>query len=122
MNLVAKEYVACQAGRDGVLVLSEFAGAAPEMGEAVLVNPYDEERTAAAVRRALEMPARERRERMAALHARVTRNNVVRLGRALPGLARRRGQRARVRPRRRVARAAPAELRRGVPGRAGSGS
>jgi trehalose 6-phosphate synthase/phosphatase len=47
MNLVAKEYVACQRGRDGVLVLSEFAGAAAEMGEALLVNPYDEDRAAA---------------------------------------------------------------------------
>ena len=46
MNLVAKEYVACQRGEGGVLLLSEFAGAAAEMGEALLVNPYDEERMA----------------------------------------------------------------------------
>jgi trehalose-6-phosphate synthase len=45
MNLVAKEYVACKAESDGVLVLSEFAGAAAEMGEALLINPFDEERT-----------------------------------------------------------------------------
>ncbi len=77
MNLVAKEYVACQQGEAGVLVLSEFAGAAAEMGEAVLVNPYDEERTAAALRFALlELPLEERRERMAALWRRITRNNV----------------------------------------------
>src|SRR5262249_54671174 len=44
MNLVAKEYVACQGRGEGVLLLSEFAGAAAEMGEAFLVNPYDEER------------------------------------------------------------------------------
>jgi trehalose 6-phosphate synthase/phosphatase len=75
MNLVAKEYVACQKGGDGVLVLSEFAGAAAEMGEAVIVNPYDEERTAAAIERALALPPERRRERMAALHRRVTRNN-----------------------------------------------
>ncbi len=75
MNLVAKEYVACQKGGAGVLVLSEFAGAAADMGEAVLVNPYDEERTAAAVRRALALPDEERRERMAALFQRVTRMN-----------------------------------------------
>jgi trehalose 6-phosphate synthase/phosphatase len=80
MNLVAKEYVACQKGGSGVLVLSEFAGAAAEMGEAVLVNPYDEDRTAAAVRRALALPAEERHERMAALHRRVTRNNAFAWG------------------------------------------
>jgi trehalose 6-phosphate synthase/phosphatase len=76
MNLVAKEYVACKRGADGALVLSEFAGAAAEMGEAFAVNPYDEERTASVIERVLEMPPRERRERMAALHARVLRNNV----------------------------------------------
>ncbi len=75
MNLVAKEYVACQKGADGVLVLSEFAGAAAEMGEAVIVNPYDEEQTAVAIERALALPAEERRDRMAALHRRVTRNS-----------------------------------------------
>src|SRR5207253_1960877 len=53
MNLVAKEYVACKAEGGGVLVLSEFAGAAAEMGEALLINPYDEERTAATIKRAL---------------------------------------------------------------------
>jgi trehalose 6-phosphate synthase/phosphatase len=79
-NLVAKEYVACQREGAGVLVLSEFAGAAAEMGEALMVNPYDEGRTAATVRRALEMPADERRERMAALHRRVTHNNVFAWG------------------------------------------
>jgi trehalose 6-phosphate synthase/phosphatase len=76
LNLVAKEYVACQRDGAGVLVLSEFAGAASEMGEAFLVNPYDEERTAETVRRALELPEEERRERMRALHRRVVRNNV----------------------------------------------
>jgi trehalose 6-phosphate synthase/phosphatase len=75
MNLVSKEYVACQKGGAGVLVLSEFAGAAAEMGEAVMVNPYDEEETAAALERALALPAEDRRERMVALHRRVTRNN-----------------------------------------------
>jgi trehalose 6-phosphate synthase/phosphatase len=44
MNLVSKEYVACKGEGDGVLVLSEFAGAAAEMGEALMINPYDEER------------------------------------------------------------------------------
>jgi trehalose 6-phosphate synthase/phosphatase len=81
MNLVAKEYVACQQGGAGVLVLSEFAGAAAEMGEAVLVNPYDEARTAEAVERALELPEDERRDRMATLYRRVRRNDVFAWGR-----------------------------------------
>ena len=80
MNLVAKEFVACKADGDGVLVLSSFAGAAAEMGEALLVNPYDEERTAATVSRALHMEDDEKRERMRALHERVIRNNVFRWG------------------------------------------
>jgi trehalose 6-phosphate synthase/phosphatase len=72
MNLVAKEFVASRPDGDGVLVLSEFAGAAAELAEAVLVNPYDVERTAAALHRVLEMPEEERRTRMAALRERVT--------------------------------------------------
>ncbi|HZH30447.1 MAG TPA: bifunctional alpha,alpha-trehalose-phosphate synthase (UDP-forming)/trehalose-phosphatase [Pyrinomonadaceae bacterium] len=80
LNLVAKEYVACQQDGAGVLVLSEFAGAASEMGEAFLVNPYDEERTAETIERALELPAERRRERMSALHKRVVRNNVFAWG------------------------------------------
>ena len=87
MNLVAKEYVACHEGRDGVLVLSEFAGAATEMAEALRVNPYDEERTAETVARALSMPEDERRDRAAALYRRVVRNNVFAWGeRFLRGL------------------------------------
>jgi trehalose 6-phosphate synthase/phosphatase len=80
MNLVAKEYVACKAEGDGVLVLSEFAGAAAEMGEALLINPYDEERTAATINRALTMDEQERHLRMTALHTRVARNNVFHWG------------------------------------------
>jgi trehalose 6-phosphate synthase/phosphatase len=76
MNLVAKEYVVCQQNQEGVLILSEFAGAAEEMGEALMVNPYDEHRTAAAVEQALLMPVDERRRRMKALQDRVHRNNV----------------------------------------------
>jgi trehalose 6-phosphate synthase/phosphatase len=77
MNLVAKEYVACHRGRDGSLVLSELAGAAAEMGEAFLVNPYDEERTAEAIARALILPPEEQRERMSALYRRVVRNSAA---------------------------------------------
>jgi trehalose 6-phosphate synthase/phosphatase len=80
LNLVAKEYVACQQEGAGVLVLSEFAGAATEMGEAFLVNPYDEERTAETIERALSLPEALRRERMTALHKRVVRNNVFAWG------------------------------------------
>jgi len=77
MNLVAKEYVACQHDGDGVLVLSEFAGAAHELGEALRINPFDEVGTAHVILRALEMDAEERAERMAALHDRVHRNDAV---------------------------------------------
>ena len=78
MNLVAKEYVACQRRGEGVLLLSEFAGAAAEMGEAFLVNPYDEERVAATLERILDLPTEERRERMGMLYRRVLRNTVFR--------------------------------------------
>ena len=78
MNLVAKEYVACHRGADGALLLSEFAGAAAEMGEAFLVNPYDEERTASVLERILELPIEERQDRMALLYRRIQRNNVFR--------------------------------------------
>jgi trehalose 6-phosphate synthase/phosphatase len=80
MNLVAKEYVACNREGNAALVLSEFAGAAAEMGEAILINPFDEERTAAGVDRALTMDERERKLRMCALHSRVLRNNVFAWG------------------------------------------
>ena len=64
MNLVAKEYVACQRADDpGVLVLSRFAGAAQECQSALLVNPYDSEAVALAIARALAMPQEERIER-----------------------------------------------------------
>jgi trehalose 6-phosphate synthase/phosphatase len=78
MNLVAKEYVACKAEGDGVLVLSEFAGAAAEMGEALLINPFDEERTASTIERALTLGEEERQQRMKLLHSRIFRNNVFR--------------------------------------------
>ncbi|WP_027486624.1 alpha,alpha-trehalose-phosphate synthase (UDP-forming) [Allorhizobium undicola] len=64
MNLVAKEYVAAQNPEDpGVLILSRFAGAAREMNGALLVNPYDMEGTANAIKRAIEMPLEERKAR-----------------------------------------------------------
>jgi len=71
MNLVAKEFVASRVDDDGVLVLSEFAGAAAELGEAVVVNPYDVDAVADGIERALSMSAAERRARMKALRRRI---------------------------------------------------
>jgi len=76
MNLVAKEYVAAQAGRDGVLLLSEFAGAAREMRGAILINPHHATGTAEAIVRALTMPRTERRARMAAMYRHLLRHTV----------------------------------------------
>ncbi len=68
MNLVAKEYVAAQdPAEPGVLILSQFAGAANELQAALLVNPYDEEGLAAAMDRAFTMPLEERQERHTAM-------------------------------------------------------
>ncbi len=87
MNLVAKEYVAAQGesdgrgpdeGGDGVLVLSEFAGAARDLPEALIINPYDTEQFADAVRAAVEMDPKERRVRMTRMRVRVEENNVYR--------------------------------------------
>jgi trehalose 6-phosphate synthase/phosphatase len=80
LNLVAKEYVSCKSSGDGVLVLSEFAGAAAEMGEALLVNPYDEESLSQTIKRALTLAEPERRERMMALYRRVNKNTVFAWG------------------------------------------
>ncbi|MEJ1993744.1 MAG: alpha,alpha-trehalose-phosphate synthase (UDP-forming) [Limibacillus sp.] len=78
MNLVAKEYVAAQDSEDpGVLVLSEFAGAAEDLIEALIVNPYDVDDMAAALQRAVTMPLEERRERHAKLMERVRTNDVI---------------------------------------------
>ncbi|MEO8602783.1 MAG: bifunctional alpha,alpha-trehalose-phosphate synthase (UDP-forming)/trehalose-phosphatase [bacterium] len=76
MNLVAKEFVAARGDEDGVLVLSEFAGAAAELAEALVINPYDIERAAETYYRALTMPAGERRTRLRALRWRVMSNDV----------------------------------------------
>lgn len=74
MNLVAKEYVAAQDPHDpGVLVLSTFAGAAEDMSQALIVNPYNTEEVASALRRAIEMEVEERRARHGALMATVER-------------------------------------------------
>jgi trehalose 6-phosphate synthase/phosphatase len=71
MNLVAKEFVATRRDEDGVLVLSEFVGAADELVEALFVNPHDVDGSAAVYHRALVMSREERRTRMRALRAHV---------------------------------------------------
>ena len=77
MNLVAKEYVAAQRPEDpGMLVLSCFAGAVRELGEAIVVNPYDLEAMAEAIWQGLQMPLEERRERWAAMMATLRRNDI----------------------------------------------
>ncbi len=80
MNLVAKEFVAAREDEDGVLVLSQFAGAAAELTDAIIVNPYDVEQLAAAIRVAIEMPARDRRHRMQRMRRGRTRPQRVPLG------------------------------------------
>ncbi len=79
MNLVAKEFCASQEGEPGVLILSEFAGAASQLGKgAILVNPYDIQCVADAVRQACAMDAQERVARMRGLRRRVRNENVFR--------------------------------------------
>ena len=78
MNLVAKEYVAARQDDPGVLVLSEFAGAASEMGEALQHNPWDIEGTARVLERALSIEPAEMTQRMATLRRRVHANTVHR--------------------------------------------
>ena len=78
MNLVAKEFVAARDDDDGVLLLSRFAGAARELAEALVVNPYDVDEAAAALAAAIDMPRAERRVRMSAMRAYVAHFNVFR--------------------------------------------
>jgi trehalose 6-phosphate synthase/phosphatase len=76
MNLVAKEFIASRVDEDGVLVLSEFAGAASELDRAVVVNPYDVEAVASSVQHALSMSVGERRARMRVMRRRVCEHDV----------------------------------------------
>lgn len=76
MNLVAKEFISANVDCNGVLILSSFAGATEELEGAVIVNPYDIEGFADAIRYALEMPKKEKRRRMEKLRAIVRRSNV----------------------------------------------
>ena len=76
MNLVAKEYVASRFDEDGVLILSPFTGAAQELTDALIVNPYATEQFADSIRDAVEMPYEERRSRMVRMRAIVQENNI----------------------------------------------
>jgi len=77
MNLVAKEYVAAQDEKDpGVLILSRFAGAAAELGSALLVNPYDPEAVGTTIAHALSMPLEERRQRHNVLFRVISKNDI----------------------------------------------
>jgi len=78
MNLVAKEFVASREDERGVLILSTFAGAAHELTDALLVNPYDIAQLARAIHRALEMPEQEQAERMQRMRHTVRQHNVYR--------------------------------------------
>jgi trehalose 6-phosphate synthase len=89
MNLVCKEFVAARDDEQGVLILSRFAGAARDLPEALIVNPYHVEEVADAMHQALTMPVGEQRERMASLRSTVREFNVFRwAGRMLTDAAR----------------------------------
>jgi trehalose 6-phosphate synthase len=78
MNLVAKEFVAARDDDDGVLVLSRFTGASRDLRDALVVNPYDVEGMADAIREAFEMDPAERRRRMARMRGHVRERNIYR--------------------------------------------
>jgi trehalose 6-phosphate synthase len=78
MNLVAKEFVAARTDLKGVLILSEFTGAARELTEALIVNPYDLEESSAAMAAALTMPEGEQEDRMRSMRALLSQFNVYR--------------------------------------------
>ncbi len=78
MNLVAKEFVASRFDEDGVLILSDFAGASRELSDAILINPFDEQQGAEAIRQALEMTPEERQKRMQKMREAVAQNNIYR--------------------------------------------
>jgi len=78
MNLVAKEFVASRDDEEGALILSRFTGATRELRDALVVNPYDTEQLADAIRTALEMDAEERQARMRRMRQIVKEHNVYR--------------------------------------------
>jgi trehalose 6-phosphate synthase len=78
MNLVAKEFISGRDDDDGVLILSQFTGASSELRDALLVNPYDLDGMAEAIRAAVEMPPEERRARMTRMRQVVREHNIYR--------------------------------------------
>ena len=76
MNLVAKEFIAERNQNNGVLILSRFAGASQQMKGALVINPYDIERTAEAIKLALEMSASEQQLRMQLMRQDIISNNI----------------------------------------------
>jgi trehalose 6-phosphate synthase len=93
MNLVAKEFIAARSDNKGVLVLSEFTGAARELTEALIVNPYDLDGSAQALALALTMPVEEQRDRMQSMRSLVSQLNIYRwAGKMLVDAARLRSQ------------------------------
>src|ERR1700691_5188543 len=76
MNLVAKEFVAAREDEEGALILSQFTGATRELRDAIIVNPYDVEQLAEAIRLALELDTEERQARMRLLRSNVRHHNV----------------------------------------------
>jgi trehalose 6-phosphate synthase len=78
MNLVAKEFVASRVDEKGVLILSQFTGAAQDLKEALIINPYDGEQTSEAIKTALSMPINEQTRRMKKLRMAVRNYNIYR--------------------------------------------
>ena len=80
MNLVAKEYVSARSDGDGILILSRFTGAAEELRDALLINPYDIGEFTRTIKEAIEMPEIERRRRMNNMRQTIAENNIYRWG------------------------------------------
>jgi len=80
MNMVAKEYVSARIDNDGVLILSRFTGAAEELSDAILINPYVIGEFAGKIKEAIEMPQEERQRRMRSMRKIVAANNIYRWG------------------------------------------
>ncbi len=78
MNLVAKEFISVRDDEDGALILSQFTGASSELRDAILVNPYDIDGMAEAIRTAVAMPTDERKARMARMRQAVREHNIYR--------------------------------------------
>jgi len=80
MNLVAKEFIASRKKNDGVLILSQFAGASQELHGAIVINPYDIEQSADAIKNALEMPFDQQQQKMKQMRRLIMRHNVYSWG------------------------------------------